>query len=51
MGKTELLLQIIFDNDGNFKGREVDCDGGSGGEVGCGDSGGEVDGACCEGVL
>ena len=52
------MNSIIFDNDDNFNGREVDCDSGSGGEVDgggcegevdCGDSGGEVDGACCEG--
>ena len=62
MGKTKLLLYnfIIFDNDQNFKGREDDCDGGSGGEVDggafegevdCGESGGKVDSACCEGEI
>ena len=44
---------IIFDNDDNFNGCEVDSDGGFGGEVDgggcegevdCGDSGGEVNG-------
>ena len=44
---------IIFDNDDDFNGREVDCDGGSGvevdggaceGEDDCGDSRGEVNG-------
>ena len=55
-----MLNFIIFHNDDNFNGREVDCDGGSGGEVDgggcegevdCGDSGGEIDGDGCEGEV
>ena len=59
MSRKNLITFIkfyYFDNDGNFNGREVDCDGGSGGkvdggccegEVDCGDSGGEVNGGSC----